>query len=167
MTRPRSRGERFRDFHTATSGATTTCLILTLSQRRSRTSTPIILRARRRHRRHQPRSLRPRSRRRRLRPLRHRLRDEPGRCQAGRAPCRRARDGRGRQTALRRPALLARPTAPHRSRLTYPTPGFRAVTFDDLRKAYGRTDQRTFGRRRRFAAGREPSSTRLNAKAAL
>ena len=35
------------------------------------------------------------------------------------------------------PARSARPTAPRRSRRTSPIPGFRAVTFDELRDAYG------------------------------
>ena len=35
------------------------------------------------------------------------------------------------------PARSGRPTAPRRSRRTSPIPGFRAITFDQLRKAYG------------------------------
>ena len=43
---------------------------------------------------------------------------------------------RGRPRAFRRRRASGRPTAPPRFRPTCPIPGFRAITFDELRAAY-------------------------------
>ena len=60
-----------------------------------------------------------------------------------------------RAAALRRRRASGRPTAPRRSRRTSTNPGFRAITFDELRECLCRAGARPARGRRRPAADRD------------